>query len=82
VRIKLSLIEDPGTPGTRIRAARKAAGLTLESLAAKSGIRFQQICDIELQRRGCGPSFKSAAKLCRAIPGLTMDWIAFGGKKP
>ena len=58
--------------GQRIRAERKARGLSLEALAAQAGIRYQYLAEIERGRRN--PSavilLKIASGLGMALPAL------------
>jgi putative transcriptional regulator len=57
------------TFGARLRAARKAAGVTQVELAKRLGLQQNRISDYE---RGTVPSVEIAARLARAI-GVPLD---------
>lgn len=64
---------DRATLGQVIRSLRKAAGLTQEQLAVRSGLHATYVSDIEVGRRN--PSFASIDKL---LVGLRVTWEQFG----
>ncbi len=62
--------------GARVRAARYAAGLTIEDLAAKAGIDYQQVSRVELGR--VNTTISTAIAIARALgmqPGELLDNI-------
>jgi transcriptional regulator with XRE-family HTH domain len=58
----------PAQLGAAIRAARKARGLSIEALAAESGVHWTSVSDVENGKRN--PSWEIVGKLA---VGLEMD---------
>ncbi len=57
------MTKKPTTPGGRIAAARKKAGMTQEQLADACGVGAQQIADWERDRHENGPTLPTLRKL-------------------
>lgn len=51
--------EADGSPGTAVRVARNAAGLSLRSAASKIGVSAPYLSDVELGRRPLTPALAS-----------------------
>lgn len=62
--------------GTRLRAERKAAGLTQEALAKASGIKQPTLSDIERGESGA-PSASAMDAICRVL-NLRHQWLLTG----
>lgn len=63
---------------SRLLAARRAKGMTLQELSDKSGVSASTISTIE-----CGRSTATVwvmANLCDAL-GVSMQWMVYGGGK-
>jgi hypothetical protein len=75
------LARRPGaTFGERLKAHRLAAGLTLEALAARCGIRYQRLSAYE--RGAQQPAWTNPVKLVGALgPGLLPDVPEGGGAR-
>ena len=62
--------------GTRLRAERKAAGLTQTELARVAGIRQPTLSDIE-RGESCAPSASAMDAICRVL-NLRPQWLLTG----
>lgn len=60
---------------TRLRAARKAAGLKQEQLAHRCGTSFMTISEAE--RGKSTPRLETIAKFAEAL-NVTPEWLAYG----
>lgn len=63
------------TVGSRIKAARKAAGMTQADLGEKMGIKYQNITGWETGKRN--PTIKSICRLATLL-NVKPCWLAFG----
>lgn len=67
------------TLGSRIRAARKESGLTVEQLAARAGITKGFLSDVERDRRNI--SVANCQRVAEALK-VSLTWLATGNEKP
>jgi transcriptional regulator with XRE-family HTH domain len=65
--------------GVRLRRTRRAQDVTLQQLAAQSGVAYQSINRIE--RGHTQPKIETVAKLATAL-NVDMKWLAFGDDEP
>lgn len=70
-----SVWEHSQTVGQRIKAARKAAGLTQQQLAEKSGLKYQNITKWERGERN--PKIETLLKISEAC-GCSVMYLTFG----
>jgi len=68
------MTKTPTTPGSRIAAARKKAGMTQQQLARRSGVGATYIADLEGDRGKNGPTGPTLKKLAKGLGCELLEW--------